>query len=352
MSSIDDLVDIQISAETAIATTPSFGIVAVVAEDAGVAFTELYRTYTSVDDIDGDADFTSVAGKRLAKLVLQQDPTCGTVVVINAHVATIVDDVVQALTDAVQAGVDFFGVVLEDNADATIILVAAWAETNKKLFVAAPKPASVAAYDATATALTTSAYRFTLSMVSKDNNAGDLGAAVLGRCFAANPGAINWTHRRLSGVVADTFTSTEIAALKAQKSGWYETVAGLNMTRGGSASYEGWASHGSDFPDITRGTEWLSAAIQAAVVTLKSRVDKIPMTDVGGAMIYNAIRPILSQAESPAYNLLAPGTTLYVPPVSEIPDADRAARRFTGIVFNGVYQGAVNQVRIRGRVTV
>lgn len=357
MSSIDDLVDLDISAETQAATTPAFGVVVVVCDDAG--FGELHRTYNDPDDIDADGDFDSVPGIRLAKLVLQQDPNCGTVIVLSvADSSALVGDTTavkytKTLTDAVQAGLDFFGVALEDNAAAVVLAVSTWAETNRRMFIAAPDVTTITTdWDATATTLRGTSPKFTLGLVSKLNNEGDLAAALFGRVFAALPGSINWTHRSLSGVVVDTLSSSERAALKAQGSGWYETVAGLPMTRGGTSTYEGLVSYGGHYPDIIRGTEWLSAQLRAAVVTLLNRVDKVPFTDEGAAMIYNALRPVLSLAESNAHKLLVPGTTLYVPPAAELPTDDRGQRHWTGITFDGVFQGAVNKVRVRGRVTV
>lgn len=350
MSSINDLVDLQIAADSLVASVPAFGVPAIVVAAAG--FGDLYRVYNSVDDIDADAAFTDVDGIRLAKLTLQQDPNAGEVVVISADNASTPADYELALTETLQAGQDFFGVVIDDHSGTQVTDIGAWAETNRRMFIAAPKVTAVADYDATAALLNATTPKFVHSLVSKANNEGDLAAALFGRVFAANPGAINWTHRALSGVVVDTWTSSERAALKLQSSGWYEKVAGLGMVRGGTATYEGFVSHGGHYPDVVRGTEWLSSVIKAAVVTLQSRADKVPFTDAGGAMIYNAIRPELSRAESDDYKLLVPGTTLNVPPAADVASADRAVREWTGITFDGQYQGAVNKVRIRGRVTV
>lgn len=349
MSAIADLIDLVISTQTQTASVASFGVPVVVCDDAG--FGELYRTYSDPDDITADTAFTSTAGIRLANLVLQQEPSCGSVIVASAADASVAGEYDTTLSDLVGAGVDFFGIIAEDNGATIVAECTAWAETNKRMFIAAPVVSVVADFAAPAAAMVSASAKYSFGILTKDNNAGDLAAAIFGRCFAANPGAINWTHRTLSGVVADVWTDTERTAMKSQGSGWYETVAGLAMVRGGTATYEGWVSYGGHYPDVVRGTAWLEAETKAAIVTLLSRVDKVPFTDEGGAMAYNTIKPVLSLAESNAYKLLAPGTVLYVPPVGDVASGDKAARFWTGITFTGVYQGAVNKFRIRGTLT-
>ena len=109
-----------------------------------------------------------------------------------------------------------------------------------------------------------------------------------------------------------------------------------------------------NFVDVIRGRDWLESNMQALVfgaLVNGARNGKTPFTDAGIGTVEGQIRAALQQAEARLF-LDRGSVSVSVPKVTEVPAADRASRKLTGISFSARLAGAVHAVNIKGTVTV
>lgn len=260
--------------------------------------------------------------------------------------ATIVDVTTSwAYDDALDAllleTTDFYAVAVDVNSGANVAEVAAWTLANERLAFFGPQVTDPADYTATADALMSATNTRAVSVVRRERDFAE--CAWMGEGLPFDPGSQTWSLKQLAGVVADTWTESEITTIEADNSNHVTSVAGLTIVRNG-------ITHGGEWIDVVRGLDWLTARLQERVYTALANARKIPYTDDGAAIVANAIRGVLRDAE--AKGLLTPGSSaVTVTPIADIPLADRAARRLTGVEFEAELAGAVHTVTITGAVS-
>jgi hypothetical protein len=239
---------------------------------------------------------------------------------------------------------DFYAVAINVNSAANIADVAAWVAANKRIAAFAPHVTDPGDYTATANALRTGDNDRAVSLVRKTGRRQFSDAGWLGACLPLDPGSETWAYKSITGTTTDAWTETQIATLDTDNSNYYVEIAAVPVTLPGKA-------HGGEWIDIVRGLDWLEARIQEAVFGALVNAPKIPFTDGGAQVIASQIKGVLLEAE--ASGLLEPGSSgVSVPAVADVPSADRAARRLSGVEFTGRLAGAVHTVTIAGVVSV
>jgi len=243
---------------------------------------------------------------------------------------------------------DWYGLVTTTRTKADILAIAAIIETKIKLYGVATDEADVKNGVAANTLLSLKAlaYDRTFYLYSEDaDNFPE--ASWLGGQLPKNPGSTTWKFKTLVGSLPDTLSNPEFGNIKDNYGNTYETVGGVNII-----SSEGTVVSG-EYIDIIRGTDWLQIKMQEDLYSLLVNSEKIPFTERGAGAIESKIRRWLSIGESSDYNLLSPGQSIVnMPKVSEISEADRLARFYSGITFSGIYAGAVHKIGITGKLTV
>lgn len=191
-------------------------------------------------------------------------------------------------------------------------------------------------------------YDRTAIMWNGDTTTKFIDAAWAGRFLPMTPGSENWANKSLTGVAADDLGSGESSAILANNGNTYEVFAGRSITREGKVA-------SGEYIDIIRGADWLKARLQENIFSLLYNSDKVPMEDVGGDMVENAMREIFQQAVT--NNFIAKDAdnkglfTITVPDVANVPSADRIARLLSGITFSGTLAGAINKLGIAGTLS-
>lgn len=239
----------------------------------------------------------------------------------------------------------WYALVMDSHGEAEILAAAAYIETVEKIFIAVSGDSDVL------TALTTDvasdlesfAYARTALMFHRKPHQ-YANAAWVGTLLPTTPGEATWKFKTLAGVQNDTFTETQLNNLTNKNANLYQEVAGINITQ------EGVTSSG-EFIDVTTFVDWLKARMQERIFAILANLPKVPFTDAGIALIEGAIRAQLDQGVEVG-GLNPDGIQVIVPKASDVPQNDRAARRLTGISFQGVLAGAVHSVVINGTVTV
>jgi hypothetical protein len=244
------------------------------------------------------------------------------------------------LDTALASGVDWFGILADNNGAAEIAQGAVWAEANERLFCAQPTddacwdPASTTdiAYVADAAGYNFTALYPTRSTLSMAN------VAQMGKMFAYNPGYATWHAKSLTGVTADVFSGTASGAIKTKHCIEYGTLKQIDMT------VNGWAVSGR-FIDITHGNAWMVSELQRAGVMVQANNVKVPNNATGRSLIKSALMAVMRLAESPAYGFVDPGSTVVnVPVVGDSTDtsANRILRLLAGTTITCLLQGAIH----------
>lgn len=176
-------------------------------------------------------------------------------------------------------------------------------------------------------------------------NSNYIDGALVGRVAPLDPGSETWANKTLATVQADKFTDSEEAQLDDKNANYYTNVGGLNVTSNGKTC-------GGEYIDIIRFIDWLQARMEEGIFQDIANADKIPFTDAGIAVIENRMREVLKRGVRAGGIVSEQDFTVTVPRAKDIPLADKAARRLTGIKFTATLSGAIHAVSIQGTVTL
>jgi len=308
--------------------------------------------------INGGAEAANVTASNVGNDVqIDLDGTSPMVVTLTegatlmtvGDVAGTIEDADTALTAIKVADNDWYGIAAVTRTQAQQVLIAAWAESNTKLYIAASADANIPgttdAADTTTLAAVCKAASYIRTGVIYNALAASTypDAAWFGRCLPLDAGSINWAFKTLSGITPDSLTATQITNLEAKYCNYYNTIASVSGTR------FGWTANGEYF-DLTRGIDWLVTEIQTNLYTRLATLAKIPMTDKGRAAVEAVIRGALEAGID--RGLIATITSITVPEIADISAVDKAARLLSGVEFAAVLAGAINKVTIAGTVSV
>ena len=226
----------------------------------------------------------------------------------------------------------------------------AWGATQKKLQFVQDSDAATYAADTNNTGTACLAEFAKLSsydrvaVIYHATNTEYAAAAWVGKELPYDPGLRTWAFKHLTGVSADVLTSSQEALVRGKNANVYTTTASYAHT------YEGRCAKASTFIDDVRGLDWLDTTIKTDLFNLLATSGKVPMTDAGIQTVGGTLKASLALAE--ARSVLASGWTVSVPLASEVPDADKALRKLTGITWTGTLAGAVHSIVINGTVSV
>jgi len=99
----------------------------------------------------------------------------------------------------------------------------------------------------------------------------------------------------------------------------------------------------------------LLAAVQEAVYTVFVNSDKVPYTEAGLDIVKYNILAAMQRFEGTADvpGLLTPGTSAVImPTIASISNADKLARRLTGVRFTAELAGAIQGATLVGSLSV
>jgi hypothetical protein len=243
---------------------------------------------------------------------------------------------------------DWYGLVTLYNSKAYVVAAAAWCEANKKIYcadTADTEVITVASASATdvAETLKDSAYSRTFCFYHPDTY--DMAAAsMLGRCLPLDPGTETWAFKTLAGLATSELTSTHLTNLRAKKANFYNTVAGVNITRDGKMA-------SGDFVDLIRFRDFFEARLGERIFRQLAAADKVPQDDEGIALIEGEIIAQIQDGQRIGAIGLT-GWSVTVPKIADVPTADREDRHLTGVSFSFTYSGAIHKVTISGVVNI
>lgn len=276
-------------------------------------------------------------------------PTAGSTTICYVRETTADWDYDDALTAHAAVDGAFYGVLIDSGSPKNMDKVARWCLTNDRIAFFGPqytKPAQFAtgefAAGADYTALLANDSAVGLFTRASRNTWPE--AAWVGRMFPLDPGSATYAYKRLSGVGADDWTSTERTLIESSthKGNHYASEAGIAITRPGK-------SFGGEWIDVVIGLAWLQARLEERLFSLLVNNPKIPYTDEGVALVVAEVEAQLREAQN--RGVLAPGWAVTAGAVADADDADKAARILRDVEFTAVLAGAIHTINIVGTVT-
>lgn len=261
-------------------------------------------------------------------------------------------------TDIAQAQVQnnsWYGCCICSNADGDITQVAAFIESQVKIFGAASNEQAIGTSSTTdlGSVLKAASYKRTFLFFSPNGYQQGIEAALMGGQLPAVPGSNNWAFKTLSGITVDTLTATQAqncigipeAGTAGKNVNIYQTVGGVNVTQMGTMA-------GGQYIDITVGLDWLKSTLQTNIFAALVNAQKIPYTDAGTGILISAVRAAIDQGVANGLIDGASAITITAPLVLSVSANQRANRIAPTISFSCRLQGAFNAVIVNGTVTV
>lgn len=306
--------------------------------------------------INADSAVKCVASGSTTLILTGKNAGGGFTTTVNANQVLVHTTANHSIADDIAASQiqnnSWYGLTICSQVAADIEQVAAYIETQLKVFGADSNDADILTSSTAdvASVLKGDSYKRTFILYSGTPNDG-AAAAWLGGQLPQVPGSNNWKFVTLTGITADTFTDNQrIICIGTEGQGGkncniYETIGGVPITEEGFMA-------GGQFIDLTVGIDWLVSTIQTNVFTALVNSRKIPYTNLGIAVIENAIRQSILQG---IQNGLIDGNspfTVTAPDVLSIPVSARQNRILPGVAFTCRLAGALNFVEIQGVVTV
>jgi len=251
-----------------------------------------------------------------------------------------------AVRTALDGNDSWYGLITDSHGEIEIALVAAAVESLRKFYLASCADDEILTGSATdlASDLEAANYaRTALLWSTKPHTFPE--AAWVGRVFPLDPGSETWKFKTLTGIAADTLSSTEQTNLDAKKANHYQLVAGVNITA------EGVTSSG-EFIDVTRFIDSLQADIEESVFERLAALPKAAFTDSGIAIVENEVRGALLRGVETSGLAADPAPTVTVPLASAVSGADKNARILRDVTFTATLAGAIHNLIISGRLSV
>jgi hypothetical protein len=258
------------------------------------------------------------------------------------------DDIDEALAELILTHNDWYALLVTERDKTSMATAGTWALANKKIFFGCSTDI---------TALESRNNNREAYLIHSDA-ANFPEAAWVGLCLPQEIGSITWKWKRPTGVIASTFTLTELNTIR--------TGHGQTMSERSGIIYtdEGITTAG-EFIDIIQARDYIEARLGEELFALQVRSGKVPYDNTGFARIESVIRTvfnecgnrgIIGRVTDDADRLKSDdGIYIYkvtVPARSEVPANDRAARKLSGIKFSLTIAGAVHGVDIDGYIEV
>jgi len=298
--------------------------------------------YNSLDEVA--VDFQNTDAEYLkAQALFAQNPRPTSVKIGKRGAA---EDVDTGLARISLIDNDWYFVILTSNVEADIKNCAAYIETKLKLYAAMSDDSNIitSATDDLASDLQDLNYYRTFLIYTSDTT-DHKDAAWVGKMAPKDPGSATWKFKTLSGVTAETLTTSEYNYAIDKACNVYTEVGGVSITEDGVIS-------SGEFIDIVRGTDWIQARIEENVYSGLVNVDKIAYTNAGIDVIKSKISAILRQAIDNGILTNDPAPVVTAPDISEVSTSDKSNRILRDIDFTATFAGAIHKPIISGKISV
>lgn len=350
MSQIDNIVSVVVDVQSESVTQTSFGIPliagAFLTSKTTVPFTRA-RLYSSITEMTDDGWLVTDEVYKAARAIFSQNPRPTSIVIGRRDAA---DANWATALSAIQTENDswyFVSIVPVASADTEALQVAAWTETQTKIFFSQSGDTDIltSATDDQGTVLKELGYNRTVTLyrpASKASEYAEAGWVGEGAPFA--PGSSTWAFKDIVGATPDGLTTAQKNAAHGKNVNTFTTVGGADITEKGKVASGEWI-------DVIIGLDWLKARLQETVYGALIANRKISYDDAGITVVAGLVQSVLEEAARKGV-LQLDSIQLTVPKYSAISTADKTARKLPDVKFSARLQGAIHFVEINGTVSV
>lgn len=354
MGDLDRIITVNITRQTAIPSEPSFSDILIAAEFLTTEATPNYgtnervRLFSSLSEI-GTAFGTAHVVYFMASAIFAQNPSVAQVYVGRKLTGI---DGTETWTAALDAMVidnpNFYGIVAGTRLLADQQTIAAWTESNDRLYGISSGDVSIP--DSTGDiAEYINAQNYERSFVLYHPDAGTLlvtdkypAEAWMGKMFPKDPGSATWAFKTLSGVPSYALTGAQIATIEGKEGNFYTDVAGIDITQFGTVGL-------GEYIDVIRGVDWLKSRIQTLAYLPLIQQDKIPYTNEGIQTVVGQVRAALQEGVDAG---LLSVFEVTAPDVADVSITDKGNRVLPDIDFTATLTGAIHKVTVTGTVSL
>lgn len=347
MASIETIVKVQITKGTRQVTRAGFGTGLILASFANTVWSDRFRVYGSFEDVAADITDTNSAVYKAAEAYFSQALQPTQLIIGRIFPENVGETPLQAL-QAVQALNDtWYALMLLDHVKADVLAVAAYIETQKKIFGTSSQDSHVIGTQTDDVAHDLKALNYTRTFCLYSSTADSVWpeCAWIGRLLPTGVGAATWKFKTLAGVASDNLSGTAISNAQGKNANVYIPVGGVDITS------EGIVASG-EYIDVTRFIDWLQLTMEENIYSLLVNSDKIPFTNKGIAVVENAVRQTLQDGITNGGLADQPAPTVSVPDALAVSSADKAARTLNNVIFTATLAGAIHKVNVQGFVSV
>lgn len=292
---------------------------------------DLSPLLTLTDNLDGTYDVANVTPGTPFTLSVDSRQSLGYTSATNRGLNQLVPassesgvNIATGLAAIKDADNDWYALVTTSAVVAEVLLVAAWVESNKKVYIGISSdsniPGTTASADTTTLAaqLVAAAYTRTIPMYSGDID-GFPDAAYWGMYLPYAPGEADGEYKTLAGITYDNLTDTQVTNLVAKGVTYYTRIAGNNVIIGGKTAAPEWI-------DVIRDGDWYAARIQERAFQARINSAKVPFTDAGIAVFENVLRTMTEEAITAGFLTADPAPVYTIPKAADVPQAMRTSR--------------------------
>lgn len=340
MTRLTDIIEIQISRETATVTQESFNIPLFVAEHS--VFTERVRYYGTLADVQADFAVTSNVYKAAQTAFAQVPPPRQILIGRKVEAESWVD----ALFAIEAENNTWYGLATETHEKADVLALAAAIEARKKIYIASTQDAAskTTAADSLLATLKSLGYMRTSVIWAKNADAEFPEFGLLASQLQETPGSNTWAYKAITGTTPGGLSNTETINIKANNGMTYETLGGLNRTTGGKMA-------GGEWIDVIVFVDWLEARLSERVWRKIATLKKVAYTNDGATILETEIYAQLREGVRNLGLAATPAPAVIMPDVDLVDPQVRGTRVYDGITFTARLGGAIHFVGIKGTVT-
>ena len=238
-----------------------------------------------------------------------------------------------------------------------VLEVAAWAETQKKIFFHTDNDATIItsgtsdlAYQLKALDYDRTVIAYHPNLVSNDQFYCE---AWIGKMLPYDPGTKDWYLKNLTGITSVYLTSSQRTYALGKNCNIYTSTAGYAATERGDVV-------SGEHIDVIQGIDWLEAYIQELIFAEMIK-DLPPYTNEGIGIIEGLLKKALQEGQR--RDVLATsgltdadgndvGFIVEVPLIADIDSADKIDRILPDVTFTAILAGSIRYIQISGVVTV
>jgi hypothetical protein len=360
--SLNDIVQVIVNISPKATARAGFNLGLIVGKSTVISAADRVKTYSSLNEMIA-AGFTNVMPEYKAASLYFSQSKKPTKVAIGRWDETGTETALEAITACRTKNAEWYACTICEAVKADILSVAAYIETAtpSSAYFYTTSDADVKAGTAGNVMETLQGlnYRRTIGQYS---TTADAIAAIMGYAMGANTGTANsaytLAYKQEVGVLTENLTSDEVETIKDYNGNVY-------ISRGSNSNVfeQGVMADGTPFDEVIN-LDVLANDIQIGIMDLLVSVPKVPQTEEGISLIYNALTGPLVAAlnrgflapgvwNGPAILNLQTGDNLSVgfliqsETIASQPQADRDARKSPPVYIAVKLAGAIEHVVIQ-----